>query len=150
MTQLWLKSMQVCGSYSQMLTCFHNNNRQQTTYKSDSYVSFLLQLATQKPQLSTKCKVIGPIHSHVVVNQKWLTFSSHTPIHKDIHPSMQTEANLFDSPSPNSFSYSVGTKRVPRKKGKQFLGIKTKIQDLPVALPLGPQPGAWWGSWTPC
>ena len=26
MTQLWLKSIKACGSYSQMLTCFHNNN----------------------------------------------------------------------------------------------------------------------------
>ena len=38
-TQLWLKSIKACGSYSQMLTRFHNN-RQQTTdsRQSDPYV----------------------------------------------------------------------------------------------------------------
>ena len=28
-TQLWLKFINPCENYSQMLTCFHNNNRQQ-------------------------------------------------------------------------------------------------------------------------
>ena len=41
-TQVWLKSIKACGSWSQMLTCFHNN-RQHTTDnisgQSDPYVS---------------------------------------------------------------------------------------------------------------
>ena len=39
------------------------------------------------PYLPTKSEINQPIHSHVTVNQKRLTFSSHTSyIHPDIHP----------------------------------------------------------------
>ena len=35
MNQLWWKSIQACGSYSQMLTRFHNNWQRQTTVNKD-------------------------------------------------------------------------------------------------------------------
>ena len=59
MTQLWLKSIKACGSYSQMLTCFHRQLQQQQTTppkdnrgQSDPYVSFLLRQATQKQAIT--------------------------------------------------------------------------------------------------
>ena len=41
MTQLWLKSTEACGRYSQMLTCFHND-RQQTTTSVDKVIPMRL------------------------------------------------------------------------------------------------------------
>ena len=64
MTQRWLKSIQACGRYSQMLTCFHNNNSGQ----SDPYVSFLLMQATQKlaflPPSQVLVHSVQPVASH--------------------------------------------------------------------------------------